>query len=478
MSLTVGEAEAVRRLLGFVLEQDGATAVTAQEAKRAAAYLADAAASTLAHERRRGPPMNDAPHTLKLAGGGDDVVPAGTPPTKSSDGLDRLEQAHRALGESRMIRTDAAADPASVTPEQREAVIDRVRQYLLQHKGQYPQWQIARAIGVSSSVVSQVLSGSYKGDAAKICIALDGWLERRVEADATTKVADFVWTGVARQIRLAAKRAISAAEMDLDSRIGLVTGDPGCGKTKALQAIQRTTPGAILITLDFHAASPTGVLEKIAKALDLGDGIRGSRQLFDAIVDKLEDTNRLLIVDEIHALLDARDDRAFHTLRHLADQSRAPQLWSSTSDLMVELRKRERKREPLAQITRRIGFQLHLTAPLYARGGGNGGGRGGDAEPLFTVEEIIQIFAKNEMKLSRDAAMYLARLCTSPHLGLLGICTSLVAHTTFANKAEHRVITAAMLWEMHRTLAQPSELDLIDQLMRVDDVRTSVSKVG
>lgn len=376
----------------------------------------------------------------------------------------KLLDVQRVLGESRMIRTET--DPKTLTDQDVQGVIDQVKEYQ-KIKG-VKNSQIAKALLLSSTTISEILSGKYNADARPIIMAMDRWLERAQQADAQPDTAKFVWTAVARQVRLAAQRAIARADAGLDSRIALIWGDPGCGKTLALQAVAETENG-ILIQCEFHSGGPTGLVEKIATALRIpivGTG----RRLYKAVVDRLRGSGKLILVDEIHALLNAKDDNPFHTLRRLSDETGCPQLWCTSCDLISQLRLRETKREPLAQIISRIGTQFHLTAVIAGQSGDGG-------RPLFTVEEIIQIYGKNEMRLSRDAAKFLAKLTTDAHHGLLRTCTALVADATVMNRAKGGEITVDMLWEAAQLSLQASEIETIYTSVK-DELPQQRRKVG
>ena len=361
--------------------------------------------------------------------------PPPPPVDPENTGLDKLFNANRVLGESRMIRTEAT--PEEVTPDQIQGVIDRVKAYLKERS--VSQAQVASGICYGGSVVSQVLKGTYAADARPIIIAMDRWLERRRRADNQPETSRYTDTSVAKMIRLAGQMAIRASDAGVDSRIALVWGDPGCGKTWALEAVAESEQG-IFITCGVKVLSARGVLEEIAGNLRCGVA-RSTRETFAVVVDKLRGSGKLIVVDEIHALLDAHDDSAFHTLRRLSDETGCPQLWGATCDLIEQLKIREKKRDPLGQITSRIGCQFHLTAKLH------GGGGGGRPEPLYSVEEIVKMYGANELKLTSDGAHFLANVCRDPNMGLLRSCTKLVLHATTMNRAKGGAITARMLWE-------------------------------
>jgi DNA transposition AAA+ family ATPase len=371
--------------------------------------------------------------------------------------MKKLLDAHRVLGESRMIKTDTP--PEQITDAECQAVIEKVKAYMADRG--LTQVQVARGCMFKPSVISQVLSGKYNADPRNVIATLDRWLERRKAADEMPATSKFVWTDVATHIRLAAKRAIAAADAEIDARISLVWGDPGCGKTLALQAVAESTD-AIMITCGLE--SSTTIINKIAAELRIGTQRSNSKQVFAEIVDRLRGSGKLLIVDEIHSLLDCRDDQPFHTLRRLSDQTGCPQLWSATCDLIYQLQLREQRREPLGQIISRIGSQFHVTRVLEANGSGGRGG-GGNV-PLFSVDDILKVFASNELKLSRDGAEFLASICTSPRYGLLRACTNLVVTATAINRAKGGLLDEKRLVEAAQFLFQDSILRQIQAMRR------------
>jgi hypothetical protein len=107
-------------------------------------------------------------------------------------------------------------------------------------------------------------------------------------------------------------------------KIGLVYGPdtPGIGKTMALEALNQVLPGSVLITIEKVHANPTGLLRAIARALRITDGKRNAT-LYDRIVEKLSGTPRLLMIDQIHNLRHAKDDKPFYYLTDSGTERRA-----------------------------------------------------------------------------------------------------------------------------------------------------------
>lgn len=341
-------------------------------------------------------------------------------------------------------------DAAAVTPEIAEKVIDAVQHYKREKKLVLK--QIAKGIGVSEPVISQVLAGKYAGDFRQVILDLDRWLDDQVKIDLAPKPTSFVWTSVARQIETIARAAVKLRT------IGLVYGPEtsGLGKTTALQAIAAEFPACIMITIDKVHANGSGVLLQIARHLRIGHAYHHAHT-FERIVDALNGTSRLLIVDQIHNLCGARKDVPFYYLADLHERTKAPQLWAGTSDVVGYLHRSQVKgAEPLSQIRSRIGIRRDLTQ--VARKGGTGGD--GDGQ-LFNIAEIREIFAKNKMRLAPDAARYLLRVANLPDSGALRTCKNLVVMATTLYESGHDVITEDLRREAHRLLVTDESYNLL-----------------
>ena len=341
--------------------------------------------------------------------------------------------------------------PEAVTKELAADVIDAVNAYKAGTSMSLS--AIGKAVGYAGSVVSQVLASKYAGDWRQVIIDLDRWLDEQIKRDAAPKATEFVWTTVAQEIKTVADIAVQL------STIGLVYGPDtsGIGKTMALQAIRREKTNAMLITVDKVGASVTGVLESICRELKISAG-HANRILFQKIVERLKGTPRLLMIDQIHNLCGAKDDKPLYCLADLYDATAAPQLWCGTSDIVAYLERGQAKgREPLAQIRRRIGIRRDLMQRTRERGDG---GRG---EPLYSIDEIRRVFAKNKIRLAPDGARYLQQIANRPDGGALGTCKNIVViATTIAEVRGAAALTAEMLRAAHRELVNARTFDLVE----------------
>jgi hypothetical protein len=338
--------------------------------------------------------------------------------------MEKLTDETRIKGASRMIADNTPPD--AVTKEDAQAVITNTLAYIEQSG--VTRTSIARSLGVAASTLGQVINWKYVGAWQQIIIDLDRWLEEQQKRDAAPKASSFVWTKVAQEIRTVADMASTL------KTIGLVYGPntSGIGKTMALQAIESQKSGAILVTAETASASARGLLQSICKALRLGDG-GNKTQMYQKVKQVLAGTSRLLMIDQIHALCGARNDEPLYVLADLFDATKAPQLWCGTADLVAYLdRGQARGSTTLAQIRRRIGISRDLMQRTETQGG--------DGEPLYTVDEIRNVFSKNKMRLAPDAARYLCELANLPDSGALGACTNLVIMATQMLRSTHKLL--------------------------------------
>jgi DNA transposition AAA+ family ATPase len=330
---------------------------------------------------------------------------------------------------------------------------------------------VARALGYSAAVISEFLAGKYAGNRAQIAIDLEAWLVEEEQRAARPAPTQFVWTNVALEIK-------AVASYCLDKRtIGLIFGPDtsGIGKTTALRAIhQELGPRrSTLVTIDKVDATPTGLLKKILQAMGLSDG-GSNNQRFERIAEKLSGRSHLLMIDQIHSLRGAKDDKPFYHLTDLFDRTKTAQLWCGTADLVNYLQRQQKRNadESLAQIRRRIFPCVDLMEGLRAGGGGDGG------EMLVTIEQVREMFAKKKLKLTAASARWLCAICNQPDSGGIGLCVQVVEYATMmAEMSRATSIDVPLLQQALRRGFSPKRAD--DLLRRMDlEQPRAVAKVG
>jgi DNA transposition AAA+ family ATPase len=326
--------------------------------------------------------------------------------SETREPIGHLVNESRVRGAARVLADGTKAE--AVSAEAAHQVTAAVVDYLTE-KGM-SRAELAKAIGVAASTLGQVLAHKYPGKWREVVLDLDRWLEDQQKRDAAPRVSSFVRTKVAEEILAVANAAITL------QTIGLVFGPSGAGKTMALEAVSAEKPGSVMVTVEKLNATASGLVKAIGRAMRMADG--QCQYLYQRIKTALAGTPRLLVVDQIHNLCNGRDDRALYVLADLHDATRAPQHWCGTTDLVGYLDRGQAKgHEPLSQIRRRIGICRDLSERTRDDGGGPG-------EPLYTVEEILQVFGRGKMRLATDAGRYLQQIANLPDGGFWGRATT------------------------------------------------------
>lgn len=178
------------------------------------------------------------------------------------------------------------------------------------------QARIAPLMGVSMAALSQYRNGKYKGDVKAVEAKIEEYLNT-VEAQQEIKEKvqeyksdeDYIPTSISEEIY----RMIRYAQ--LNGGIAIAHGDAGIGKTKAAQKFVRENPTqAIYLEMSPVAGTLTNMLRLLARALRIPESTNKFNLIMD-IRDKLEGTNRVIIIDEAQHLKLS----AIEQIRTLAD---------------------------------------------------------------------------------------------------------------------------------------------------------------
>lgn len=165
---------------------------------------------------------------------------------------------------------------------------------------------VAKQLVKSATTINQYLKGTYKGDVTAIDEAVAELVARYQIKDATS---DFVPTASATRILEVCDMAHRLSCMNM------IIGDAGLGKTTALKHYAATTKNVLLIETD-TTYSVRMLLSEICRV----SGIiapRGNPSMMSAIIDRLRDSKRLLIIDEAELL----NYRALETVRRIHDKT-------------------------------------------------------------------------------------------------------------------------------------------------------------
>lgn len=270
------------------------------------------------------------------------------------------------------------------------------------------------------TLIGDLVKGVYRDGSDTHIRTLNNWVEQYARQKAVKLQGKFVQTRVATHINSVARLVIENHTM------GLVFGPTGIGKTRCAQALYQTYVGSILLTVRFGAYHPKGLTTLLAQALGvrtvsvINESAKHLTQL-ERVLNKLEDTNRLIIVDEGHKL----NDGALELLREIHDATRCPVLLLATKDLHDRI---VRSATPDAgQIRSRFDIDWPLTQGHDMHAGG---------KPLFTIEEIRKLYQQTPIRLSADGANYLKDIANTLGYGSLRRCGILLINA--ARRARKR----------------------------------------
>ncbi len=337
--------------------------------------------------------------------------------------MDGLAQAARVKGRyARML-------PEKPTKEEMKSAAAFVRDWC--DRSKLSLGQLANKSGMSRSVVSQVINLNYAGDIESKMRELLAFIDNYEIAKDVIRPDGLVET---RGVKL----MWSVIQQTMATRtIGVISAPAGFSKSVVLKAAhEKTRPGSLLIEIDEKHKTPTGVIRLIADQLSIA--VAGSSaRLLELIRRKLNDSHRLILVDQAHEM--RRD--ALNVLRTINDME-CPIVLAGTKTVHSVI-------DDIAegsQIYSRIGMVLSLEEEIGLNDGG------GAAEPIFTVDQVLKICAAGELRFAADAHEFLHRLAHAPGLGALRTCKLLIRVVAQIPGVRERPITASMLTRAFRQL--------------------------
>jgi|GEM_PF-6965163 len=330
------------------------------------------------------------------------------PNDQTSQVMDSLEQDSRVERIPRMT-TAAIAENRSLTDDERIAAIRNIKTYI-DRDPNLTQAKLAKMAGVSKSAVSELVTGSYKGDRDRVIRSLEAAINELMRRKDAPEHPKFVQTKVA-------KRIFSIIKLASKSRtIGVIYCPSGAGKSMALKAsIELDFPSAILVEGHPGCASPLNFCRAVIPQLTPGrnnfDNVRSRADAFNLIVRYLKNSSRLIIVDEADCL----QTETLSLIRYLHDatgddDNHCPVILCGRPNLAAKINRTVKNEEIGGSLRGRIGVEQNLLMSLT-----HNPKSGGD-NWLFTIEEIIQILAKAKITITADAARW---LCTLANLSLL-----------------------------------------------------------
>lgn len=162
------------------------------------------------------------------------------------------------------------------------------------------QRQISRETGLSTSVISQFLNGSYTGDNEDVAKTINQYLT--VGKERLNNVSEVRFYP---ELYNTKEVLFTCFYAHRHNDLALVSGDAGAGKTTALHHYAETNTGVIFVTANACTTTATAILGLICH--QVGRQVPGRKaMLMNTLVEQLTGSNRLIIIDEAdHLSLDA-----------------------------------------------------------------------------------------------------------------------------------------------------------------------------
>lgn len=173
------------------------------------------------------------------------------------------------------------------------------------------QSSLAKAIGMSPSVISHYMKNTYKGDVEALEARIREYLslEKERQASLDPKSGQIVQTKAYKEINALLRNTVRDREMTL------IVGKSGTGKTTSLREYHRLHPTSILIEAD-HGYTARALFVELCEKLGLPT--KGNlHDLLTRVVAKLQGSGRLILVDEAEHL----PYRALELIRRIHDKA-------------------------------------------------------------------------------------------------------------------------------------------------------------
>jgi len=237
----------------------------------------------------------------------------------------------------------------------------------------------ARELGVSEALLSQFLSGTYKGNINDVTEKVKQYIETESKKSKSPCLPQFTETCTVKGIWYALKFS------HVHGDIALIYGEARRGKSETLKKYTRKNDKVIYIEADSTISNAKSILEEVWEAMG-NKNKEPERYLKKGIIEALKDSGTLIIIDDAqHLTLKAMD-----IMRVIHENAKIGIVFSDNQHVYDRMLGREATQ--YAQLYSRIGIKKYVPA----------------AVPIEDVREILKGF-----EISKDCIAFLHKLANS-----------------------------------------------------------------
>ena len=308
-------------------------------------------------------------------------------------------------------RLDTERMPEDMAKVNAKQKAESLRSFMDRHK--LNQADVARKLGVSSSMVNQFLKGTYSGDNVGMAKAVVGLINAVDRRKRRVRLKPFVETAVAKMIYTLIKHTSTQVNDD-EGVISLVIGDSGHGKSLCLREYARCNSDAIYIELH-NAMSAVRVFK--ALAAEVGSDESGSiDNVSQCLIRALRNREVVVIIDEASSLT-VKQLSQLRTV--IVDQCRCPLILSGNMDLLHTINQSKAKHgyQALDQFRSRMARVLDLDTLAASKGGGG----------LHNGADIRRLYELGGLTLTGDGAKLLRAIAAAPQSGRIRTCSKVMS---------------------------------------------------
>ena len=202
----------------------------------------------------------------------------------------------------------------------------------------FSQNSLARKIGISSSVLSQILAGSYLYDKSNsVWIQIEKFIEK--------VTGEIFETELLRKVHRVLNQTFK------EKKIAVITSCSGAGKTTAIERYCLINQEAVIIRVT-EVFNVKFMLQKMMQSIDAEYEGLSKQQMYESLSEMLQRKQRLFVIDEAERLHVSE----LETLRDLFDQGNIGPCLIGLSTLRKILQTGHTRKMDLVQLYSRVSY--------------------------------------------------------------------------------------------------------------------------